>query len=146
VLKRLLKIRILSFMMVGSIGLVVNTTTYYLLTCYLQTLIVQFNIAFLGQLFYLPAFIPAAVGGISLNYFLNRRFTFGDCNTQRTSYLKYLCMCLLTSLLDMSVLFVLVQFIHIYYMFAFVMAVLCVFSIRYYISKQWIWHHVGVVR
>lgn len=133
--KRLLKIRIINFMVVGGIGGLISFAVYYPLTFYFKD-----SVRFLGQIFYLPAVIPSTVVGVTFNYFLNRKWTYRDCKAKSMSLAKYEVVGLSTAVLDVSVLFVLVHYIRINYLIAPVVAVLCMFVIRYYLVNRLVWN------
>ena len=82
-IKRLLKIRLINFMVVGSIGGLISFAVYYPLTFYFKS-----SVLFLGQIFYLPAVIPSTIAGVTFNYYLNKKWTYGDCKTKSMSLSK----------------------------------------------------------
>ena len=139
--RRLLKIRIVNFMLVGGLGGLVSFAVYYPLTFYFKD-----SVHFLGQIFYLPAVIPSTVAGVTFNYFLNRKWTYGDCKTKRMSLIRYEAVGLSTAVLDVTVLFLLVRYIHVNYLVAPVVAVLCMFVIRYFLVNKLVWTTNNIVR
>ena len=138
--KRLLKIRIINFMVVGGIGGLISFAVYYPLTFYFKD-----SVHFLGQIFYLPAVIPSTVVGVTFNYFLNKKWTYRDYKTKSMSLAKYEVVGLSTAVLDVSVLFVLVHYIHINYLIAPVVAVFCMFTIRYFLVNRLVWNTKKVI-
>lgn len=134
-IKRLLKIRLINFMVVGSIGGLISFAVYYPLTFYFKS-----SVLFLGQIFYLPAVIPSTIAGVTFNYYLNKKWTYGDCKTKSMSLARYEVVGLSTAVLDIIALFVLVHYIHINYLIAPVVAVLCMFIVRYYLINQLVWN------
>ena len=117
-----MKIRLLNFMAVGSLGALVSFAIYIPLT-----LLFKAHISFLGQEFYLPATIPSTLGSITFNYYMNRRFTFGDCKAKSMSLLRYETTASATAVFDIALLFLMVHYLHIYYLLAAVFAVLMMF-------------------
>ena len=140
-IKRLLKIRIINFMIVGGIGGLVSFAVYYPLTFYFKD-----SVHFLGQIFYLPAVIPSTVAGVTFNYFLNKKWTYGDCKAKRMSLIRYEVVGLSTALLDISALFLLVHYAHVNYLVAPIIAVLCMFLIRYFLVNKLVWNTNNVVK
>lgn len=134
-IKRLLKIRIINFMFVGSLSFIVSLAVYYPLTLYFQ-----YNVEFLGQIFYLPAAIPSTLASLIFGYYGNRKWTFGDCRAKRLSLLTYVFTGMLTAIGDIFLLFVLVHYLHFYWLLGSVLAVLVMFLVRYFISRKLIWN------
>ena len=140
-IKRLLKIRIINFMVVGGIGGLISFAVYYPLTFYFKD-----SVHFLGQIFYLPAVIPSTIAGVTFNYFLNRKWTYGDRKAKRMSLIRYEVVGLSTAVLDVTVLFLLVRYIHVNYLVAPIVAVLCMFIIRYFLVNKFVWIVNNTVR
>lgn len=138
IIKRLwnwaMSIRIINFMIVGGLGLIVSLAIYYPLT-----LVLQQRVTFLHQLFYLPAELVAIPVSITFNYYMNKKFTYSDCEAKRFSLIRYELLGLSTAFFDVLLLFLFVYFWHIYFLWAAILAALCVFVIRYTISNKWIW-------
>ena len=128
-------------MLVGGLGGLVSFAVYYPLTFYFKD-----SVHFLGQIFYLPAVIPSTVAGVTFNYFLNRKWTYGDCKTKRMSLIRYEAVGLSTAVLDVTVLFLLVRYIHVNYLVAPIVAVLCMFIIRYFLVNKFVWTANNAVR
>jgi putative flippase GtrA len=137
-IERLLKIRIINFMIVGTFGGLVSFAIYYPLTFYFKD-----SVHFLGQIFYLPAVIPSTVAGVTFNYFMNRKWTYGDCKAKRMSLVRYELIGLSTAILDITVLFLLVQYAHVFYLIAPVLAVCCMFIVRYFLINKLVWNTKG---
>lgn len=128
------KYRILNFMLVGGIGYGVNMLTYWPLTLFFKN-----EVSFLGQTFYLPPFVISSLIAIACNYSLNKIWTFKGWSEQRLGGLRYLFMASATLLLDMALLFVLVEYGKLPPVPAAALAILVVFVIRYVIAKSWVW-------
>jgi len=122
-------------MVVGGLGGLLSFAIYYPLTFYFKS-----HVQFLGQTFYLPATIPSTVAGVTFNYFLNKKWTYGDCKAKRMSLARYELVGLSTACLDVFALFLLVHYGHLYYLIAPVVAVLCMFVIRYFLVNKLVWH------
>jgi putative flippase GtrA len=128
------KYQILNFMIVGGIGYAVNLLTYWPLT-----LLFKNQVTFLGQQFYLPPFAISSLIAIVCNYELNKRWTFKGWTEKKAGGARYLAMALGTLLIDMSFLFVLVQYANLPPVPAAALAILIVFVIRYAIARSWVW-------
>ena len=133
-IKRLFKIRIINFMLVGGLGGLVSFAVYYPLTFYFKD-----SVHFLGQIFYLHAVIPSTVAGVTFNYFMNKKWTYKDCKDKRMSLIRYEVVGLSTAILDIVALFLLVHYAHVNYLVAPVVAVLCMFLIRYFLVNKLVW-------
>ncbi len=129
------ELRIVNFMVVGAIGYIINMGIYYPLT-----LVFQNDVTFLGQHFYLPPFLLSSLVAITSNYYWNKKWTFGDMKAKPLSYWRYLSMASATLVLDMVVLWGLVDFGKLSPVVAAAIAIIFVFILRYFISKHWVWH------
>ena len=128
-------------MVVGGIGSLVNFAIYYPLTFYFKD-----SVHFLGQIFYLPAVIPSTFASVTFNYFLNKKWTYRDCKTKSMSLARYEVISLSTAVLDITALFLLVHYVHVNYLVAPVVAVLCMFVIRYFLVNKLVWTTNNIVR
>lgn len=132
----MVKFRILNYIVVGGIGTIINLSIYYPLT-----LLFQQKVTFLGQVFYLPPFIVSSFLAGNFQYFMSRHWTFGDRREARLGFLQFWVMMSPTTLLDMVVIFLLVQFLHLTPIVAAITAILAVFMVRYNVANKWIWRH-----
>ncbi len=130
----LYKYRMLSFIFVGGIGYVVNMALYYPMI-----LLFQSDTNIFGQHFYLPPFLLSSLAAITSNYYLNKRFTFGDRHTASFGYWRYLSMALITLVADTALLAFMVDVLSIPPVSAAAVAILLVFIARYGVAKRWIW-------
>lgn len=128
------KWRILNFMVVGAVGTLINLVVYWALTPLFHSKTTVF-----GQEYYLPAFAIAIVVATASNYYLNKRYTFSDRKEVTAGFWQYMGMGLITSILDMILLFLMVRFLHIWPQLAAVFAIILAFMLRYVVAKQWIW-------
>lgn len=128
------RFRVLNFMLVGGIGYLINMGLYWPLTKVFKT-----EVSFLGSHFYLPPFVLSSFVAICANYYLNKRWTFGDRKAKSLSFVRYLNMAGATLVLDMFVLFLLVDFVHLNEMLAAALAIALVFVVRYVIADKLIW-------
>ncbi len=128
------KYRVFSFTLVGGIGFIINMGLYYPLT-----LIFQSEVTFLDQHFYLPPFAISSAVAIMSNYHFNKVWTFGDRKAKSLSSMRYFGMAGITLLLDMFVLFLMVDYGHLHPMLAAMVAIIFVFFLRYVIADKWIW-------
>lgn len=130
----LTKYQILNFMIVGGIGYVVNMAIYYPLT-----LVFDKEVTFLGSHFYLPPFLISTYVAMTVNYLMNRAWTFKNNKEYSQGYLRYLTSCSTTVIGDIGLLFVLVDFGHLHPMVAAALAILVMFITRYSIVKRFVW-------
>lgn len=137
--KKLWKIRIFNFMFVGGLGFCLNLIIYYPLT-----LLIQNKVAFLDQVFYLPAMLITAPIVIAFNYWLNKKWTYKGTGTKTLSLGRYEMMGLSTMVFDLFIIYGLVHYVHIFYLVAMVIATIIMFLGRYFIVNKWIWKTVGV--
>jgi putative flippase GtrA len=70
---------------------------------------------------------------------MNKKWTYREYQAKSLSLVRYEFMGLCTAIFDIIVLFLLVQFGHIYYLLAMVMAAIIMFGMRYSISNKWVW-------
>jgi dolichol-phosphate mannosyltransferase len=133
-LKRLLRIRVLSFMLVGGIGYIVNMGVYYPLT-----IIFRSNLTFLGQQFYLPPYLISSLIAITSNYYLNRLLTFRDVEEMNMGMFKYVSTYLISLPIEVAMIFLLVQFLRLEPVLAAGLAILIVFVGRYVTVKTIVW-------
>ena len=130
----MVKYRLLNYAVVGGIGYIINLGVYYPLT-----LVFEQQVTFLGQVFYLPPYIISASLAGTCNYFFNKWWTFGDRKESQLGFLKYWTILGPTILVDLTIIFLLVQFMHLEPIVAAAIAILSVFLIRYSIANKWIW-------
>jgi putative flippase GtrA len=133
-IKRLLNIRLVSFMVVGGIGYIVNLAFYYPLT-----LLFKSHVLILGQQFYLPPLVVSTLIAITSNYYLNKIYTFKKYKESNQGYLKYLGTCLITFPLDVVFVWVFVQYFNFIPTLALAIAILCVFLIRFAVISRFVW-------
>ena len=121
-------------MFVGGLGFCVQTALYYPLT-----LIIKDKVTFFNQVFYLPALVIVFPIVIAFNYWMNKKWTYRQCRVKSLSLGRYEIMGLSTAIVDMALIFLMVQFGHIFYLIATVLAACIMFAMRYLISNRWIW-------
>ena len=78
-----------------------------------------------------------------MHYILNKYWTFKGHESRGLSFLKYLSMALVTLVLDMALLFVLVQYGKLPPTLGAALAIMVVFVVRFTIAKRWIWKVSG---
>ena len=96
--KRMWKIRIFNFMVIGGCGFILNLCIYYPLT-----VLIHNKITFLNQIFYLPALLITAPITIAFNYWMNKKWTFKDSTTKSLSLGRYELMGLSTMIFDLFI-------------------------------------------
>lgn len=125
---------ILNFMFVGGIGFIVNISIYYPLS-----LVFENEVTILGQHFYLPPFIISSFIAILCNYEMNKRWTFKRQKTNSYSRGRYMLMALVTLVLDVIMLWLLVDYGHLFPTLGAVIALNAAFLLRYAIARVWVW-------
>lgn len=121
-------------MAVGGIGYCVNLMIYYPLT-----LVFKSHVLFLGQVFYLPPYIISCLLASSLNYYLNKHWTFGDRHEEQLGFLRYWGIVGPMVFLDLGLIFLLVQYVHLVPVLAAAIAILVIFVGRYAVASRFIW-------
>ena len=134
ILLAMAKWRLLNYMAVGFIGYCINLGIYYPLT-----LLFHSHVKFLGQVFYLPPYIISALSATVLNYYLNKKWTFGDVKEESVGLLRYMGMACITIWSDLLLLFLFVQYLHVAPELGAAMAIAILFISRYWIAKKLIW-------
>lgn len=130
----MLRVRIIRFMVVGGASLLVSLIVYYPLTLFLE-----YKTTFFGQVFYLPAILISTPTALAFAYYINRKWTFGNYRTRNLSLLRYELSGMSTAVLDVIALFLMVHYLHIYYLLAAILAAISMFGLRYIIASKWIW-------
>lgn len=128
------KYRILNFMFVGGIGYIINMAVYYPLM-----LVFKSDVTFLHTHFYLPPFLISTFIAATSNYLINKAWTFKDKGRYKQSYIRYMSACAITVFFDIILLFVLVDYGHIYPVISAALAILIMFIARYFIVSKWVW-------
>ena len=122
----LYKFRVLRFGIVGGIGTLTNLLILFLLTD-------------IVGLYYLGSFAFAFLVAASQNYWLNKRWTFGDRKETKLGYLHYLLAASATLILDEALLFAFTEFIGIWYVASATLAIVIAFVARYFWVSRWVW-------
>ncbi|MDD5287712.1 MAG: glycosyltransferase family 2 protein [Dehalococcoidales bacterium] len=135
----LYKFQILNFMIVGGIGYVINIALYSLLTLLPSLRTFEFNQFGKDQPYYLPPFVVSSLVAIISNYLMNRAWTFKGWSEQKAGIGRYLFMGLGTLLLDMGLLFILVEYGNLAPIPAAALAIFVVFIVRFIIARSWVW-------
>ncbi len=136
IIKKLLKKKVVNFMVVGGIGYVINMAIYYPLINVFKD-----KVDILRQQFYIIPFLLSSLIAIICNYYLNKLFTFKDSRENSLGGIRYLFMALATLVLDVFVLFLFVQYCHLPPILGAALAILLVFVLRFFIAKSWVWHN-----
>jgi putative flippase GtrA len=134
IVNKLLKIRLINFMLVGGICFVINMAFYLPLT-----LLFQEKTTIFGQEFYLPPFLISTAIAITCNYFLSRRITFGDSTERSLGIVKYMATYWATIPFEMVLLYLLVHFGKLHPSLAAALAILSIFISRYIVVKKIVW-------
>src|SRR5271157_4086682 len=128
------KYSLLNYVVVGSIGYILNLATYYPLTMLFKT-----QTRFLGQGFYLPPFLISSTIAMISNYYLNKRWTFGTYRAKSVSLGRYTVMTITTIWADFIILWLLVSYGHLNPELGAAVAMAMIFLVRYTICRKWIW-------
>lgn len=116
--------QIIKYGIVGTIGTIINLSVLYVLTEYFK-------------IYYIFSEIIGFLIGIVINYLINKRWTFKE-NIKSDiflKYIKYTSICTFTLILNLIILFVLVEFFYIWYIFAELMAIVFCFLINFFGNK-----------
>lgn len=118
--------QLIKFAFVGFIGTIVNLTILYTLTEFFYV-------------YYIISEIIAFFISVINNYILNKIWTFKENIEERLigKYLKYTIICLISLVVNISILFILVEFFAIWYIFAEVIAIMGGFLFNFIGNKSW---------
>ena len=119
-------VELIKFAFVGALGTVVNLSILYTLT----------------ELFNVHYIISEAIAflvSVVHNYILNKIWTFKESLHERiiTKYFKYIIINLISLCINLTILFILVEFYGFWYIFAEVVAISCAFLNNFIINKFW---------
>lgn len=123
-------LQLIKFVIVGAIGTLVNISVLFLLT------------EFFKFLYLISEVIGFTLATIN-NYLLNKIWTFEE-NIQVKiirKYIQYFIVCLLSLILNLIVLFLLVEVFDFWYILAEIVAIMVSFVINFIGSKFWIFHN-----
>jgi putative flippase GtrA len=138
-IRKLMSIKLINFMVVGGFGYIVNVGVYYPLT-----LILKNNTLIFGQQFYLPPLIISSFISASANYYFNKISTFKKYKENSLGFWKYQASCWVTLPIDFILVFLFVNYLHMFPTLALAVAVLCVFMLRFVIVQRAIWSKLKV--
>ena len=124
---------LLSFMLVGGIGYVINMGIYYPLTMLFGKDTVIF-----GQHFYVPPFLISSYIAITSNYLMNRRWTF-QAEAKAHGYFRYLGTYFVSLIFEIAALVVLSDYVHLAPQLSAAIAILGIFLGRYALVKRFVW-------
>lgn len=122
-------LQLIKFVIVGAIGTLINTSVLFLLTEFFKI------IYLISEVF---GFTLATIS----NYVFNKIWTFEE-NIQVKiirKYIQYFIVCLLSLILNLIVLYLLVEFFDFWYILAEIVAIMVSFVINFIGSKFWIFH------
>ena len=128
------KFRVFNYMVVGGICFLINLGIYYPLT-----LVYQERVVFLNQIYYLPPFVVSTFIAGTIHYLMNKFWTFGDRKEGSLGFFRYWAVLGPTILIDMVIIFLLVQYLNLVPVAAVAITLLLVFMVRYTIANKWIW-------
>ncbi|MFX1396065.1 MAG: GtrA family protein [Promethearchaeota archaeon] len=111
---------------IGSIGAVINLLVLYVLTEYLYV-------------YYLISETIAFIVASIHNYFLNKIWTFKEAIKDRivSKYIQFLIINIIGLMINLLVLFILVEHFHFWYIIAEIGATLCAFAFNFLGNKFW---------
>lgn len=84
-------------------------------------------------------FLFGAISG----FYLNRKFVFVDPTAGKIALLKYIAMASVGAILNLSLLWIFNQLLHMYYLIAQVMATISVMTLNFICCKLWIFKKKG---
>lgn len=118
------------FAIVGGIGTFVNLSLLYILT------------DIYGILYLISEAIAFTVSVIH-NYFWNKSFTFEEDIKEKVigKGMKFTIICILALIVNLSVLFILVEYFNIFYLFAEVGAISVAFFVNFFGNRFWTFRH-----
>jgi putative flippase GtrA len=71
---------------------------------------------------------------------MNKKWTYKNETAKMLSLGRYELMGLSTMIFDLFIIFGLVQYLHLFYLVALVIATIVMFLARYFIANRWIWN------
>jgi len=118
--------QLIKFAFVGAIGTIVNLTILYILT---EFFLVYYIIS---EIF---AFIVATIN----NYILNKFWTFKEKLHEKLikKYVKYVAISLIALILNICILFILVEYFYLWYILAALLAIFGAFMINFMGNRIW---------
>lgn len=123
--------KILKFAFVGATGALLNLAIIFTLTNYIL-------------IWYMISALIATECSILWNFYLNTKVTFNyrflnGFEIIRAAF-KYHLSSLAGLVINITALFVLTEFLKIYYLFSELLAIILAFGINYFISTKYVWH------
>lgn len=118
--------KFLKFAVIGGIGTFINLGILFIFTEILA-------------IYYIVSEIIAFVASLTNNYFLNKRWTFRETIEEKVflKYSKYFLICVLSLLINLSVLFILVELFSVWYIIAEIFAIMVGFFINFLGNYTW---------
>ncbi|HLD98447.1 MAG TPA: GtrA family protein [Candidatus Nanoarchaeia archaeon] len=119
-------LEITKFGFVGVINTLINLAVLYILT------------EFFG-IYYLVSAIFAFLVAVTNSFILNKVWTFKEKinNKPTLKYIKFLCISIIALLINLILLYILVEFFTVWYIYAQIVGVLFNFVINYLGNKLW---------
>jgi dolichol-phosphate mannosyltransferase len=116
----------LKFAFVGFLGTLINLAVLYSLT------------EMLG-IYYILSAVAAFVTAVTSNFLLNKVFTFRERlgHKATSKYLKFLVVSVLGLSVNLALLYVLTEFLRVYYLFSQVIAIVIAFFVNFFGNKKW---------
>ena len=114
------------FGIVGAIGTIVNLGILYLFTD-------------IFSIYYIISEIIAFIASSLNNFVLDKIWTFGENFQDQVvkKYSKFIIICLMSLILNIIILFILVEYFEIWYILAEFFSILCAFLVNYTANKIW---------
>ncbi|RKZ14492.1 hypothetical protein DRQ17_07585 [bacterium] len=126
---RIIPERMMKFALVGLSGVFVNMGLLWTLT------------ELLG-FWYIISSIISIETSIITNFFLNNYWTFSDIRVNRTLFKKGLmfnCVSLTALIINVSILYILTEFIGIWYILSNMGGICAAFLVNYFLNLRWTW-------
>jgi len=118
--------QLFKFAFVGAIGTIVNLSILYILT------------EFFHVYYILSEMIAFSAASLN-NYILDKIWTFKEEIREKiiNKYFRFLIISLVALVVNISILFILVEFYEIWYIFAEIGAICCAFLVNFFGNKIW---------
>jgi dolichol-phosphate mannosyltransferase len=118
--------RFIKFIIVGGIGVIINLLIFHLLIVYLS-------------FWYISSAVVSFFVAVTNNYFLNKKWTFAD--SIQASYLKFVFVSLSGLIVNIAILFLLVEYLKINYLYSQLIAIAGAGILNFYQSQRFVFKY-----
>lgn len=115
----------------------------YLISGTIATIVHYTLLIYLVEIYFSPVIIASSagfIGGAITGFTLNKQFVFNDHTAVKTAGFKYTIMVITSAGLNMLLLFLLTKFMHLYYLFAQIIATISIIIYNFTCCKMWIFN------